>query len=308
MPTTRVSIARILEYESTLLDSATALLLEDAGLRPAFGDRILVKPNLVASSNARHSCTNPLVVKSACKYLLDHNADVTVADSPAFGPASHVARASGLKKALAPLGLNVTSLRHPTPIKTSQGNTIGISQDALRADRVLNIPKLKVHCQMTISGAVKNLFGCVVGFRKALAHNQLGHSHDIFRSMLMDVYEALPSTTHLMDGIHPLHKDGPIKGEPYELGLLAASDNGIALDTTAYEILGLTPDQIPLWAEALQRNMDGGNPPCIEYPFEKPTLFTAQGFELSPTRDLEFNPKRIITGRVRSLLKHFTKT
>ena len=179
----RVAIARMLEYESTLLESATALILEEAGLRPAVGQRILVKPNLVAPGNARHCCTNPLVVRAACAYLLDHGVKVTVADSPAFGPASHVARASGLAKAVGELGLKVQSLKRAVPLELSGGGTIGLSQDALEADLILNIPKLKVHCQMVMSGAVKNMFGCVVGCRKALAHNNLGQSHDGFRSM-----------------------------------------------------------------------------------------------------------------------------
>jgi uncharacterized protein (DUF362 family) len=306
--TARVAIARILEYESTLLGPATALLLEEAGLKPAPGERVLVKPNLVAARNARHSTTHPRVVRAACAYLLDCGARVTVADSPAFGPAAHVARASGLADELAPLGLKVTGLGNPVPLTLSRGGTIGLSRDALEARAILNLPKLKVHCQMTMSGAVKNLFGCVVGFRKAMAHNRLGHSHDVFRSMLMDVYSALPQAYHLTDAIHPLHRDGPTGGEPYGLGLLAASANGVAADTAAYTILKLTPAQVPLWQEALARHMAGARPEEIVYPLEGPELFNAEGFILSPERDLKFDPVRIIRGRVRSLLKHFMKS
>jgi len=302
-----VAIARILEYESTLLDSATALILEESGLKPSPGQHVLVKPNLVSPSNARHCSTNPLVVKAACAYLLDCGAKVTVADSPAFGPASHVAKRSGLGEAMEELGLKVKSLKRATPLHLTNGGTIGLSADALEADIILNIPKLKVHCQMTMSGAVKNLFGCVVGFRKAVAHNKLGHSHDVFRSMLMDVYAALPQAHHLMDAVHPMHKDGPINGVPYELGLLAASNNGIAIDTAAYSILALRPQQIPLWEEALIRHMDGADPSEVEYPLEKPDLFNHTGFELSPERPLDFHIKRILKGRIRSLLNRFTK-
>ncbi|MCJ2166216.1 MULTISPECIES: DUF362 domain-containing protein [unclassified Pseudodesulfovibrio] len=304
----QVAIARILEYESTLLDRATALLLEDSGFRPNPGDRVLIKPNLVNGSNARHCTTHPLVVRAACVYLLECGARVTVADSPAFGPAAYVARNSGLGKAMNGLGLKVHSLKNAVPLALSKGGTVGISRDALEADHILNIPKLKVHCQMTISGAVKNLFGCVVGFRKALAHNRLGHSHELFRSMLMDVYAALPRAVHFMDGIHPLHKDGPINGVPFPLGLLAASNNGIALDTAVYALLGLTPARVPLWAEAATRNMSGTDPAGIGYPLEQPGLFDTTGFELSPKRELSFAPMRLVKGRIRSLLKHFAKS
>ncbi len=304
----QVAIARIHEYESTLLDSATGLLLEEAGLKPTFGQQILVKPNLVAPSNAKHCSTNPLVVKSACAYLLDCGARVNVADSPAFGPASHVASKSGLKDAMAEIGLKVKTLKRAVPLELSGGGTIGLSKDALEADTILNVPKLKVHCQMTMSGAVKNLFGCVVGFRKAVAHNQLGHSHEVFRSMLMDVYDALPQAFHLMDAVRPLHKDGPIKGVPFQLGLLSASENGIAIDASAYSILGLIPHQIPLWEEALLRGMKGADLTGIEYPLEGPELFDPTGFELSPERPLDFHVMRILKGRIRSIQKYLTKS
>jgi uncharacterized protein (DUF362 family) len=307
MKQTDVAIARILEYESTLLDSATALVLEETGFKPSPGERVLVKPNLVSPTNARHCCSNPRVVQAACKYLLDCGAKVTVADSPGYGPASHVAKKYGLWDAMQEIGLPVVSLKRPTPLKLSIGGTIGLSLDALDADRILNIPKLKVHCQMTMSGAIKNMFGCVVGFRKAVAHNQLGHSHDVFRAMLMDVYAALPQTHHLMDGIHPMHVDGPINGQPYELGMLAASKNGIAIDTAAYSILGLRPDHIPLWDEARKRHMDGADPDEIAYPLEQPTLFNHNGFIMSLSRPLDFHISRILKGRIRSLLKYFKK-
>lgn len=304
----QVAIARIHEYESTLLDSATGLLLEEAGLKPSLGQQVLVKPNLVAPSNAEHCSTNPLVVKSACAYLMDCGARVTVADSPAFGPASHVAGKSGLKKALAEIGLKVQTLKRAVPLELSAGGSIGISKDALEADTILNVPKLKVHCQMTMSGAVKNLFGCVVGFRKAMAHNKLGHSHEVFRSMLMDVYEALPQTFHLMDAVRPLHKDGPIKGVPFQLGLLSASENGIAIDSAAYAILGLLPHQVPLWEEALMRGMKGADLTEIDYPLEGPELFDPTGFEMSPERPLDFHAMRIIKGRIRSIQKYLMKS
>ncbi|WP_272700414.1 DUF362 domain-containing protein [Desulfovibrio sp. Fe33] len=306
MPET-VAILRVPEYRPEQLAQAVAALLESIGFAPAHGDRVLVKPNLVNGSNAAHCTTHPQVVRAACAWLLDHGARVTVADSPAFGSAASVARASGLEEALAELGLDVRSLARPTPLPLTLGGTIGLSLDAMEADRILNLPKLKVHCQMTLSGAVKNLFGCVVGFRKALAHNRLGHSHAIFRSMLMDVYRALPQAAHLMDGVRPMHRDGPIKGEPFPLGLMAAAENGVALDTMAAALLGLTPEQVPLWEEARLRGMEGADPSALEYPLDTPGAFNSAGFILSEERELSFAPMRLLRGRLRSLLKHLAR-
>lgn len=302
-----VAIDHVRDYASTPLESAVDKVLTSSGLTIAPGQRVLVKPNLVNGKNARHCTTHPAVVKTACAWLLDHGALVTVADSPALGPAAYVAHNSGLAQAVGQLGLKVTSLKRAVPLELSHGGTIGLSQDALDADLILNIPKFKVHCQMVMTGAVKNLFGCVVGFRKAMAHNRLGHSREIFRSMLMDVYAALPHCHHLMDGIHAMHKDGPINGEPFPLGLLSAAANGIAMDTAAYTVLGLTPDQIPLWDEALNREILGADVQALGFPIAPPTGFDTLGFTMSPERELSFAPSRVIKGRIRSLLKYFKK-
>ncbi len=99
----------------------------------------------------------------------------------------------------------------------------------------------------------------------------------------------------------------PTKGVPLNSGCLPRPER-CGLDTAAYSILALSPNQIPLWSEALKRFMPGSDPADIEYPLEGTDLFDATGFEMSPERDLEFDPVRIVKGRVRSLLKHFTKS
>ncbi|MDD3311996.1 DUF362 domain-containing protein [Pseudodesulfovibrio sp.] len=303
MPAT-VALTRVPGYDAARLDPATALVLETSGATVPPGARVLVKPNLVSAANARFCTTHPGVVRAACAWLLDHGARVTVADSPAFGPAGRVARASGLDEALRPLGLRVRTLARPVPLPLSDGTAVGVSRDALEADLVLNAPKLKVHGQMAMSGAVKNLFGCVVGCRKALAHYRLGHEPERFRAMLMDVCLALPRTAHLLDGVQPLHRDGPIKGEPFDLGLLGASLNPVALDAAAYDIFGLGPDAVPLWAEALARGLPGARPEDAAYPLLTPAEFDAAGFTPSPAKDLSFAPMRLLRGRVKSLIAY----
>jgi len=303
-----VVMTHVADYAPARLRDAAALLLQSSGLGLSPGQRILVKPNLVAARGSRHCTTHPEVVRAVCAYLLDCGARVSVADSPAFGPAAQVARASGLADALAGLGLKVTTLSRPAPIPLTRGGSIGLSRDALEADAILNLPKLKVHCQMVMSGAVKNLFGCVVGFRKAVAHHTMGDDCGIFTAMLMDVYAALPRTHHLMDGVQALHRDGPTGGDPFPLGLLAASASGVALDTAAYAILGLAPGQVPLWREAVARDMAGADPLGLTYPLDTPERFDPTGFVMAPASPLKFEPLRLLKGRVRSLLKHFTKS
>lgn len=301
-----VACATILEYESTLLDAVTDALFESCAFRPKPGERVLVKPNLVARSGAPLSCTHPLVVRAACGWLLDHGAKVIVADSPAFGSAASVARAIGLTRELRPLGLKVTGLGNAVRRQTSFGASIGVSKTALDADTILNLPKLKAHGMMRLTAAVKNLFGCVAGLRKALAHARFGERENQFEAMTLDVTAMLPPTMNLLDAVRPMHRSGPVDGDPFDLGLLAASPSPVGMDTAIYTLLDQMPDAAPLWREAQARNLPGATPEELTFPLEPLAAFDASGFIVPETlRHVSFAPTRLLKGRLRSLLHRF---
>ena len=283
-------------------DPEVRRLLQALPLPPA-GARVLVKPNLVAPRNPGLSCTDPECVRAVCAALLDLGLRVTVADSPAFGTAAQVARSAGLDRALKPLGLAVRSLKHPRPLALSFGGRIGLSQDALDHDLILNLPRLKAHGQMRVTAAVKNLFGCVTGFRKALAHAIIGDTADHFSRLIVEVMAALPPVLTLLDARLAMHRTGPIKGDPFALHLLAASADPVALDTAIYGLLGLGPQQVPLWDECRRRNLPGADPANLRFPLDQPQAFEAGGFLLpDPLEPIVFRPLRLVRGRIKSLL------
>jgi len=290
-------------YDDPGLDAAVAGLLARAGCPVARGSRVLVKPNLVAPRNPALSCSVPAVVRAVCLPLLEAGATVTVADSPAFGTGRIMARLAGLTEALADLPVRVASLDQPRAVALSSGGSIGVSRLALEADHIVNVARLKCHDQMGMTLAVKNFFGCVCGFRKSLAHQTLGRDNRRFARMILDVLAALPPSTSLLDGVVAMHKAGPVGGEPFRLGLMAAARNPVALDTAIYTMLGISPEFPPLWREALAMGLAGATPVAIEYPLESPESFNATGFVTPPgLSPLRFEPKRFVRGRLRSLL------
>lgn len=301
-----VALLRRESYARQGMQDAVERLLAACGLDFAPGERVLVKPNLVSRANGALSCTHPAVVAALCAQLLDLGARPFVADSPAFGSAEGVARAIGLEKALRPLGLAVTSLSRPAPLSLSLGGSIGLSRSALAADRIVSVARVKAHGQFRVTGAVKNLFGCVCGCRKALAHMRLGAAPGAMESMVLDVFAALPPVAALADGIVAMHRGGPVHGEAFPLGLLGASPAPMALDAAVFGILGQTPGTVPLWAEALRRGLPGadGRRAC---PLEGPEAFDATGFVIQPVLDpMRFEPLRFARGRVKSLLARFS--
>jgi len=301
-----VHFSRVPDDEPKRLERAVAELLTAAGFRPAPGSHVLVKPNLVAPQRVLLSCTHPAVVRAACVFLLDCGARVAVGDSPAFGTARVVARICGLTRALSDLPVRLTNFTRPRPVPLSFGGSIVVASQALEADILLNMPRLKVHNQTGLSCAVKNTFGCVAGSRKALAHQLHGERGNRFPSLILDVMAALPPLFHLVDGITAMHRAGPIGGDPFPLGLLAAAGQAVALDTAVAVLTGMPPELAPLWREALARGMPGSRPEDVAYPLLSPADFDATGFifpaALSP---VAFRPWRFVTGRVKSLLARF---
>jgi uncharacterized protein (DUF362 family) len=298
-----VALLRQTNYSRPALLEAVERVLVACGLDFARGERVLVKPNLVSKNNAALSCTHPEVVRAVCAHLLDCGARPLVADSPAFGSAGRVAAACGLAKALKDLGLRVATLDRPAPLKLSDGGQIGLSRRALEADRILSVAKLKAHCQFRVTASTKNLFGAVCGCRKALAHMRLGDSPGRMERLVLEVRRALPPAIGLVDGISALHRGGPVHGEAFPLGLLGCSPDTLTLDAALYGILGLTPADVPLWAEALSQNLPGADPGAARFVLEKPPAFDSTGFEVQPQLSpMRFEPLRFMRGRLKSLL------
>ncbi len=302
-PPIPVALLRQASYRRPELAGAVERLFYACGLDFSAGERVLVKPNLVSRTNARLSCTHPEVVRAVAAHLLDCGARVTVADSPAFGSAARVAEACGLTEALGDLGLRVATLDRPVPLKLTGGGSIGLSRRALDAERIVSVARLKAHCQFRLTASTKNLFGAVCGCRKALAHMRLGQEPGRMERLVLDVRAALPPSIGLIDGIIALHRGGPVHGQAFPLHLLGCSPDTLALDAALCGLLGLTPTDVPLWAEAQKWQLPGADPTQARFVLEQPGAFDARGFEIAASLDpMRFEPLRFVRGRIKSLL------
>jgi uncharacterized protein (DUF362 family) len=263
------------------------------------GLHVLVKPNLVAARQARLSCTHPQVVRAVCLHLLEHGAKVAVGDSPAFGSARQVARASGLQELLADLPVSIQTLDKPVRRFLACGIELGVSRYALECDLLFNVPRLKAHAQFCISAAAKNVFGCVSGVRKALAHVRHGQNDDLAK-IILDLPAVLPPTAHLLDAVIAMQGTGPVAGSPCGLGLLAASHTAVALDTAIYTALELEPEQVPFWRQARCRAMPGAFIEELDYPLLHPLALSLPSFAtprgLNP---VSFHPRQVAKGLCR---------
>jgi len=225
--------------------------------------------------------------------LVDSGAKVRVGDSPTFGQGIKISGQIGLTGALADLPVKVINLDRPKLVRLSFGRT-AISREALESDLIVSAPKLKAHHQMRITGAVKNVYGCVTGLRKPMFHLLYGDWGGRFERMLLEIWQNLPPSFSLLDAITAMHVHGPNNGQPYQMGLLAASPSPVALDTAIMQMLGVRPDDAPLWQMALKLDLPGARLDDIVYPLEVPESFNGRDFKVPDHLfPISFRPLRV---------------
>ena len=260
----RVAIEKAGAYEGAAIRTAVRRGLESLGgvdLVGRAGETVLLKPNLLTGAEPERAvCTHPTVVEAVLELVHDAGAKAVIADSPAFGSAAKVAEKAGIGEVARRFGVEVRAFHRPVtvPGRTRVFEALTVDRLAVEADRIVNLPKLKAHRQLYYTGAVKNLFGCVPGKRKAWWHMKAGSYERYFPRMLVDNCYLLAPAVTIMDAVVGMEGDGPGRGDPRPVGVVLASTDPVALDRVAVEVAGFDPDRVVTLAAA--REMELGTP------------------------------------------------
>jgi len=270
------------------------------------GSRVLVKPNLLAGAPPQRAVTtHPAVVEAALKLLLEAGAKVTVADSPGFSSAAKVAAKSGIAEVAHRLGVEIAELDESVEVSAPGGSLfrkVEVARAALEADAIINLAKFKTHGQMILTMAVKNLFGCVVGHRKAQWHMAAGIDRDAFARLLLELWRLLPRTFSLVDGIVAMDGNGPSAGRARAMNLLLAGEDALAVDRIAARLVGLAENRFPLVRAARQIDELGPSLGHIDVVGGSVEALAVDDFELPAGSDIALGPRilRRVFGRALS--------
>jgi uncharacterized protein (DUF362 family) len=307
-----VSLIRANSYDISSLQESLESLLEPLGGMSAFvktGDRVLLKPNLLTGSRPTKECvTRPEVVYCIAKMVIKAGGKPFLGDSPAFGSVIGVAKANGYLPLLDELQIPAIEF-HGKNYETGSDNfqNLRLSKEAMDADVVINIPKLKSHAQLTVTMGVKNLFGCVPGKMKAWWHMEAGKSSAKFGEMLVETANAIGPNLTILDGIIGHEGNGPSGGEPRFLGILGASSNVFALDRAFVQILNIEPETVPTIAasQKLGLSVDFEE---IEFPLMHPKDCEIKDWKLPDNLiPIDFGLPRVIKSTFRQLYIRFIK-
>lgn len=293
----RVALVKAETYDRATLDHSIARALELVGgldqyVRP--GTRVLLKPNLLsAKAPERAITTHPEFVAAVGRAVKALGGKVSIGDSPAGAEKGidRLWRNCGLIEIAERDGFDLVNFEHSgsSPVKVGD-QTYYIAKPVLEAEVIISLPKFKTHVLTILTGGIKNCFGCIPGFRKGLYHKEAPKPR-LFASVLVDIFSAVRPTLTIVDAIVAMEGDGPSSGSPRQCGLIAVSDDAVAVDTVLGALVGLNPERVYTTQFAAERGLGVGKLSRIQIAGERLQDVRIPDFVLPSSRKMELIPK-----------------
>ena len=256
--TTTTALEKCQEYNFDDVYAALQKLLSLVPPPDVKGKTVLIKPNILSPKKPEYAiCTHPVVVGAVVKSFVELGAaKILVGESPAVANSLSAAKSTGMLAQVEENGGEWAEFNTSVQVQCPTGKIVKVldfAEPFTKADVVVSVSKLKTHQFMSYTGAMKNLFGLVVGLTKAKTHYRFSDKKD-FSAYLTDLNIAANAQYAIMDAIVGMEgQGGPGNGDPVKLGFLAASDNILSLDWVCSSIVGYNPYQIPNLKCALER-------------------------------------------------------
>jgi len=275
MKRVKVALVRCNSYESDEVYKAVKTSISLIGGVKQFkkyGERVLLKPNILRGANPSQAITtHPSVFEAAISVFKEAGFEVMAGESPGFEGTISAAKKSGLLDIAKRHGIIFDDFKEVMEVSNPYGEIVKrftVAKAAVEADFIVSIPKFKTHSLMYYTGAVKNLFGCLPGIRKAKFHFKFPERFN-FASMLVDLCVLLNPRLSIMDAIIAMEGKGPSSGNPRKVGLIIASTDPVALDYVGVSLMGYDYRKIPFIMEAFGRKDFVNGPDEIEIVGEK---------------------------------------
>lgn len=284
MKRSRVVIKKCSDYDPQNVQRAVSEAVDLLGGIERFikpGQKVLIKPNMLSARPPEDGvCTHPEAVRAIIKLVKPITENVFVGDSHGgfdVMDMDKIYEAAGIKKVC-----NEESVRLVKFDTVKYIDGIPFAQIAVEADVIIDIPKMKTHSLAILTGAVKNMFGVVVGKYKAECHFKYPQPDDFCRN-LVKIFSHVKPSLAIMDGIVAMEGDGPASGKLRNVGLVFASNDAVALDAVFSRLAGLEPDRLLTTRYADEAGLGIGHISDIEISGERIENARIDGFILPQT-------------------------
>jgi len=209
------------------------------------GDTVIIKPNLIAPAPPEQAATTDYrVCRSIANQVRELGARPIIAEGSATGFDTEDAFGASRYDLLRDQGYEVVDLkktptvRVPVPKGTAVRDLL-VPELVLKADAIINVPKMKTHGQVLATLAIKNMKGILPDTLKKKFHTTYG----VFQSVAELVSVVTPAL-NIIDGIIAQEGMGPVLGTPVAMGLIIAGRDPVAVDTVTALVMGINPDEM----------------------------------------------------------------
>ena len=230
-------------FSDSEIDAAVANAINRLGFNfKSKIQNVVLKPNLCYYWNySTGETTDPRVVSAVIDYVrrkTGNDTDISVVEADASAMKTKYSfRVLGYDKLCQAKNVKLENL--------SQGNIIDvkisvngreivlpINEILLKADLIINMPKLKTHNFVGATCALKNMFGAISKPRKY-------SYHDVISQIIVAINKQVKSHITVVDGLI-------VRGShTRKLGVILAGDDPVATDFIAAKIMGFNPRRIP---------------------------------------------------------------
>ncbi|MGI6327112.1 MAG: DUF362 domain-containing protein [Saccharofermentanales bacterium] len=205
------------------------------------GSYIGIKPNLVlAKPSSSGATTSPVIVSALIEHLQEEGHDnLVILESSWVGDST--------KRAFRICGYEDISKKYNVPlfdikqdaytVKSFNGMDMEVSDKVLSLDFLINIPVLKGHCQTLVTGALKNMKGCISDREKRNFHTRGLHRPIAYLNKI------IKQDFILVDGICG-DLDFEEGGNPVQMNRIFCGTDPVLIDSYIAENIGYRPDDV----------------------------------------------------------------
>jgi uncharacterized protein (DUF362 family) len=242
------------------------------------GDKVMLKPNL----NGAEGYTDKDLVESLIQLLQDFGVGKIVIAESTFGDGrmtNMFFHKTGYFELAAKYGIDLINLNESVAVEVEVKNPLvleklRIAREVYEADRIINLPNMKVHYATGITLALKNLKGLLVG-------NEKRHFHEVgLDKAIVDLNNTVRAHLNIVDAISCMERMGPRGGDIVRLDLIMAGENAAEVDCVGCAVMGYDLDEVGHLKRYIEANgIDPGRIDVVgerienvSYPFKKVTL------------------------------------
>lgn len=258
----KVSVIHCSDYDIQKVYEAVSTGIEKIGCDLPQGKKVLIKPNIVSQNRPeQNTITHFSIVEALCRLLKERENQIYIGESIAFYQKGLTGKAydiSGIKDIAQKYGARLVEFEREKLVRIRENvqglDELYIPEILFEMDMIIDACKLKTHGGMRLSGAIKNMFGCLPGGYKQKIHRWTDNEFQL-SDVFIDIHKILKPKLCVMDAVVGLDGGPTALGKSVEVGVVLVSENPAALDVAAARMVGYVPEEIPMLLQAVKRGL-----------------------------------------------------